>query len=136
MATALIFTDDFLRHDTGNHPERRERYLAALGGLMEDHELWERLVKLLPRPATDQEILRCHSEGALARVLETAGVDRSALDADTMVSSDSAAVARLAAGGACRAVDAVVNGEVTSAFVACRPPGHHATVGQDRKSVV
>jgi acetoin utilization deacetylase AcuC-like enzyme len=129
MATALIFTDEFLRHDTGNHPERRERYLAALGGLMEDPELWERLVKLAPRPATDREILKCHSEAALARVLETADFDRSALDPDTMVSRDSAAVARLAAGGACRAVDAVVNREVQSAFVACRPPGHHAMVG-------
>ena len=130
MSTALIFTDEFLRHDTGNHPERRERYLAALAGLMEDPELWERLVKLAPRPATDREILSCHSESALATVLETAGFDRCALDPDTMVSRDSAAVARLAAGGACRAVDAVMNGEVESAFVACRPPGHHATVSR------
>src|SRR5204863_6718953 len=32
-----------------------------------------------------------------------------------------------AAGGACAAVDAVMQGEVDNAFVAVRPPGHHAT---------
>jgi len=32
-----------------------------------------------------------------------------------------------AAGGACRAVDSVMQGEAKNAFVAVRPPGHHAT---------
>jgi acetoin utilization deacetylase AcuC-like enzyme len=31
------------------------------------------------------------------------------------------------AGGACRAVDAVMSGEAQNAFLASRPPGHHAT---------
>src|SRR3954463_9694230 len=31
------------------------------------------------------------------------------------------------AGGVCRAVDAVMRGEATNAFVPVRPPGHHAT---------
>jgi acetoin utilization deacetylase AcuC-like enzyme len=53
-----------------------------------------------------------------------------ALDADTVVSHYSEIAARLAAGGACRAVEAVVNGEAETAFVACRPPGHHATAGR------
>jgi acetoin utilization deacetylase AcuC-like enzyme len=52
------------------------------------------------------------------------------LDADTHVSPESERIARLAAGGACQAVDAVLTGEVENAFVACRPPGHHATVGR------
>ncbi|HYO91233.1 MAG TPA: histone deacetylase, partial [Pyrinomonadaceae bacterium] len=32
-----------------------------------------------------------------------------------------------AAGGACRAVDAVMKGEADNAFLPLRPPGHHAT---------
>ncbi len=130
MSTALIHSDDFLRHETGQHPERRERYLAALGGLVEDHDLWNNLVKLAPRAATDDEVLRCHSQSALERVDETGKYDRAALDQDTVTCRDSAQVARLAAGGACTAVDAVVRGEANSAFVACRPPGHHATAGE------
>ncbi|MBX3277097.1 MAG: histone deacetylase [Acidobacteria bacterium] len=127
---ALVYSDEYLRHETGNHPERPNRYLAVLGGLMQESGLWESLELLSPRPASDEEILRCHSPRALARVEETRDGRIGALDPDTAVCSNSAEIARLAAGGACRAVDAVVDGEAASAFVACRPPGHHATAGQ------
>ena len=114
MSTALIYSDDFLKHETGQHPERRERYLAALGGLLEDEDLWSGLVKLAPRMATDDEVLRCHSHPALDRIAETEKYDRAALDQDTVTCRDSAQVARLAAGGACRAIDAVVRGDLTN----------------------
>ena len=130
MTTALVYSDDYLRHDTGDHPERRERYAATLSGLGSDRDLWEDLVKLAPRVATDEELLRCHDQRAIARIAQVCQATRAALDADTIVSSESERVARLAAGGACRAVDAVVSGEAEAAFVACRPPGHHATVGR------
>lgn len=127
MSTAVIFSEDFLKHDTGHHPERRERYTAALNGLTSDVDLWQSLVKKSPRPAADAEILRCHSSEALARILLTATMGHSRLDEDTVACSHSAEVARLAAGGTCVAVDAVMSGETSAAFVACRPPGHHAT---------
>lgn len=134
MATAIIHSDEYLKHDTGDHPERRERYRAAMSGLMADGELWESLIKIAPVTATDEELLRCHTARAVSRVHQAceqaALFEHVALDADTMVSEQSDAVARLAAGGACRAVDAVARGEAENAFVACRPPGHHATVGQ------
>ncbi|HEY8459336.1 MAG TPA: histone deacetylase, partial [Blastocatellia bacterium] len=109
-------------------------YRATIDGLMADADLWNDLVKIAPRAATDEELLRCHTERAVKRVeqacLEAALYDHVALDADTVVSHYSEVVARLAAGGACRAVEAVVNGEAETAFVACRPPGHHATASR------
>ena len=130
MTTALIYSDDYLQHDTGDHhPESRERYAATLGGLQADRDFWESLAKLAPRPATDQELLRCHDERTIDHVARACERGRAALDQDTVVSRESERVARLAAGGACRAVDAVLSGEADRAFVACRPPGHHATVG-------
>jgi acetoin utilization deacetylase AcuC-like enzyme len=130
MATALIYTDDYLRHDTGDHPERQERYSAVLAGLQADLDLWSGLHKLAPREATLTELLRCHTEQTIARVGRACEFGYAALDADTQVSPESERIARLAAGGACRAVDAVLTGEAATAFVACRPPGHHATVGR------
>ena len=53
------------------------------------------------------------------------GQDR--LDADTVISMQSFDAALYAAGGAIAAVDAVMQGEAKNAFVAVRPPGHHAT---------
>jgi acetoin utilization deacetylase AcuC-like enzyme len=133
MSTAIVYSDEYLKHDTGNHPERRERYRATLEGLMADEDFWNDLVKIAPRAATDEELLRCHTERAVKRVeqacSQAALCDHVALDADTVVSHYSEVAARLAAGGACRAVEAVVNGEAETAFVACRPPGHHATPG-------
>lgn len=133
MNTALIYTEDFLRHNTGEHPERRERYDAVMNGLMEDRDLFGELAKLAPRPVTDEEILRCHQPNTLALVQQACAMSqgrRVRLDADTVVSQDSDKVARLAAGGACLAVDEVMTTERQHAFVACRPPGHHATPSQ------
>jgi acetoin utilization deacetylase AcuC-like enzyme len=130
MPTALVYTDDYLRHETGAHPERRERYSAALSGLTGDRDLWADLIKLAPREATDEELLRCHTPESIARVRQACEAAPAALDADTVVSHESGRVARLAAGGACAAVDAVMKEEADAAFVACRPPGHHATVGR------
>ncbi len=48
------------------------------------------------------------------------------LDSDTVMSAGSAEAAARAAGGAVKAVDAVMNGWARSAFAAVRPPGHHA----------
>jgi acetoin utilization deacetylase AcuC-like enzyme len=127
MSTAIVHTEDFLQHDTGEHPERRERYIAALGGLTSDRDFWQGLVKLAPREATDEELLRCHTPQSISRVNQACAVAPAALDADTVVSRESERVARLAAGGVCVGVDAVMRGEAEAAFVACRPPGHHAT---------
>jgi len=52
------------------------------------------------------------------------------LDPDTVMSAGSYQAALYAAGGLIRAVEAVMSGEVTSAFALVRPPGHHATSGQ------
>ena len=49
-----------------------------------------------------------------------------ALDPDTHISPDSYRAALLAVGGALLAVDHVMAGTAANAFVALRPPGHHA----------
>lgn len=134
MSTAIIYSDDYLKHDTGDHPECRERYRVVLNGLMTDEDRWQSFIKLEPRPATDEELERCHTARSIARIHQACQqatmFEQVNLDADTVVSEHSDVAARLAAGGACRAVDAVMSGEAKSAFVACRPPGHHATIGQ------
>ncbi len=130
MSTAIVFSDHYLQHETGRHPERRERYEVAISSLQNDADFWQELVKLSPRPVTDEELQRCHQPQMIEQLRRICEMAPAALDADTFVSRESEAVARLAAGGACLAVDAVMNGEADHAFVACRPPGHHATVAQ------
>jgi hypothetical protein len=45
---------------------------------------------------------------------------------DTSLSASSYRTAAMAAGAVCKAVDRVMRGECKNAFVAARPPGHHA----------
>ena len=48
------------------------------------------------------------------------------IDSDTFMSAGSLRAAHRSAGGVVKAVDMVLLNEVTNAFVAVRPPGHHA----------
>jgi acetoin utilization deacetylase AcuC-like enzyme len=48
------------------------------------------------------------------------------IDGDTFLSSGTMAACRHALGGVVRAVDAVFSGQAHNAFLAMRPPGHHA----------
>ena len=121
----LIFSHEAaLAHVTPpGHPERVARAEAVWAALRQIGGLDWREAPLADRT----EVLRCHPESYLERI-EAAIPDQSyvSLDADTHVSPGSLEAALRALGGCAAAVDAVVAGEVRNAFVAMRPPGHHA----------
>ena len=121
----LIFSHDAaLSHVTPpGHPERVARIEAVWTALRQLDGLDWREAPLGDRA----EVLRCHPESYLERI-EAAIPDQSyvSLDADTHVSPGSLEAALRALGGCTAAVDAVVSGEARNAFVAMRPPGHHA----------
>jgi acetoin utilization deacetylase AcuC-like enzyme len=69
----------------------------------------------------------CHSATYLDLVKREVAEHRDVLSTgDAEISPASLDVARWACGGGMAAVDAVMAGKVDNAFVACRPPGHHA----------
>jgi acetoin utilization deacetylase AcuC-like enzyme len=128
MKTALVHHPIFEKHKTGpGHPEMPERYTAVIDALKGDDGLWNSLIEITPEKASQGVVQAAHTkehfkrvEGAFAN-----GLDR--LDADTVISMQSFDVSLYGAGGAVTAVDAVMQGEADNAFVAVRPPGHHAT---------
>jgi acetoin utilization deacetylase AcuC-like enzyme len=128
MKTALIHHPIYQKHDTGfGHPETPRRYEAVMNALRSDNGFWESLLEITPEQATKGVIQAAHTpehfrrvEGAFANGLEM-------LDADTAISMKSFDAALYGAGGVCRAIEAVMTGEADNAFVAVRPPGHHAT---------
>jgi acetoin utilization deacetylase AcuC-like enzyme len=105
------------------HPERPERLEAVAAAL---DPLRDSLVRLPARAADDEEVLRVHDRGLLARVAEASAVAPTQLDADTFVCSRSDEIARLAAGAAIDLARAVARGEADTGLAAVRPPGHHA----------
>lgn len=123
--TLLLTHPDAARHrPPQGHPERPERLAAALAGLTD-------LAREEAREATDEELVTLHPQPYLD-ALRAAEPDHGevALDPDTWLSPGSLRAARLGAGAALRAVDAVMAGEHRTAFAAMRPPGHHALASQ------
>ena len=125
-ATGLVHHPDYLLHDAGPmHPERPER-LKALMAHLNKVGLLAQLTLVEARVVADHWITQVHSQGYLDELAKAARNAPTQLDPDTRVSSESLRVAKLTTGGVLAAVDAVMAGQVQNAFVAARPPGHHA----------
>jgi acetoin utilization deacetylase AcuC-like enzyme len=128
MAVHLLYDETFLRHDTGvGHFETSARLRCVIGAIDDDHNLKQRLHHVSSRPATMQDLQRCHSEEMIRDIRTFIDRGGTHLDTDTPVSQDSFDVACLAAGAAVTAVDTVMADAGGRAFVLSRPPGHHAT---------
>ena len=128
MKTALIHHPVYQKHNTGiGHPEMPLRYDVVMDALREDEAFWKSLTEISPEKASKGLIQAAHTSQHYKRVEGAIehGLDR--LDADTTISMQSFDAALYAAGGAVAGVDAVMRGDVKNAFVAVRPPGHHAT---------
>ena len=114
------------RHDVGpGHPERPARLPAALAGI-DDAGLRDAVRPLEPRRATEEELAVVHPTPYLEALHAFCDAGGGALDPDTVAGPGSWDTALLAAGAVLGAVDALDRGEGDVAFVAARPPGHHA----------
>ncbi|HEY7439825.1 MAG TPA: histone deacetylase [Acidimicrobiia bacterium] len=128
----LIVADDpiFLLHDTGRgHPERPQRLGAVHEGIVHSG-LLDALVHVDPRPATIDELAEVHPEGYIEGLESRIAQGPGFLDADTRVSAQSWDVARAAAGSGIDALELLAAGRGAAAFLAVRPPGHHARPSQ------
>ncbi|MDQ8731986.1 histone deacetylase family protein [Bradyrhizobium sp. LHD-71] len=130
MTTLLITHPACLDHATPpGHPERADR-LRAIDQVL-NGERFQFLQRDLAPEASFDTIALCHSEYEIGEIRHLAPKEGFAyIDADTAMSPGSLQAITRSAGGAVAAVDAVMSGSVDNAFVATRPPGHHAEVGR------
>jgi acetoin utilization deacetylase AcuC-like enzyme len=127
MTTAYINHAACAAHEVPpGHPERPGR-VAAIAQAIEADGFAARLQHHEASAATAEQIGRVHP----ARYVELLERNRPAsglvaLDPDTSLGPASLEAARRAAGAAVLATELVARGDVSNAFCAVRPPGHHA----------
>lgn len=106
--TGLVFFPAFDWAISPSHPEREERLLYTQDQVLEEGLLdVEGIVEYRVRPARFEDIQRVH----------VCVPDENAVTTESHL---------ISAGGCLVAADAVLRGQVESAFALVRPPGHHA----------
>lgn len=124
--TAFIYSDEFLKHDTGfGHVERPQRLSSVIAHLRRT-ELWDCLRHFTPASADMDVVSFVHPYPYITKIQKACKNGLHYLDSDTVVCEQSYRVALLAAGSTIEAAQVVVSGEADNAFCAVRPPGHHA----------
>lgn len=127
--TAVVYSSKYLLHRTEpRHPESPSRLKVIIremkrSGILEN----ERCLLIEPEIADLKDLHRIHDAKYISRIRQFCSCGAGLLDqGDTVISSDSYEVARLAVGGTMKAADLVMTGTYGNAFAFVRPPGHHA----------
>jgi acetoin utilization deacetylase AcuC-like enzyme len=95
--------------------------------LLEGCGLLGKLPRIETRAASAEELALVHDPRYVAAVRRAAEEGGGWADPDTLITPRSYDVAARVVGGTLNALDAVMRGDVASAYCLVRPPGHHAT---------
>lgn len=123
MVTALFTHPDCnLHREPHGHPEQVARGAAvtcALAGM--------ELLRLDAPLGSLTDVQRCHPAQYIDRIRAAVPAQGwGQVDGDTYLAPGSLVAALRGVGAGCAAVDLVLSGGASNAFIATRPPGHHA----------
>jgi acetoin utilization deacetylase AcuC-like enzyme len=140
MATGFVWHEQYAWHDTGTtagvlpaggfiqpfhhfeNPDTKRRFR----NLLEVSGLLDQLVEIKPRPATEAEIGRFHTQAYIERIKAMNAARGGDAGELTFFGPGSYEIALLSAGGCIVALEAILDGNVKNAYALVRPPGHHA----------
>lgn len=138
----LVFDDRYLTHNTGldssdgtwvypfadpvPHPSKPE-LVGRAKHIMDLYGISERMTRLTPVVASDEQLLAYHTSDYLDHVRAiSAKPEGGETGEGAPLGFGGEMVARVSAGGTIAAVDAVMTDQVDAAYALVRPPGHHA----------
>lgn len=106
-------------HAESAETKRRMKNLMDVSGLSDQLEL------LTAEMADEEDLQRIHPAHYLQRFKQLSDSGGGMLGEAAPLGPGSYEIAKLSAGLACRAVEAVLKGELDNAYALSRPPGHH-----------
>jgi acetoin utilization deacetylase AcuC-like enzyme len=127
MTVGVISHHHCLTHNMGeHHPEAPERMAAIQDQLIRSG--LDYVIRQFNAKPIDKELLYlAHDKNYIETIFANAPSEGTYnVDEDTIMTPDTLDAALLSAGAAKDAVDLVMSKEISSAFCATRPPGHHA----------
>lgn len=126
MTTLLSHHTDYVAHEMmPGHPERPDRIRMVEKVLSEDR--FNALVREAPELGSEDHVLLAHPEDYIRNIRDARPAEGLVhLDADTTMSPGSWNAALRGVGAIVSAIEKVVDRVHDNAFVASRPPGHHA----------
>ncbi len=141
-STGIVWSERFAWHDSGrassnpwaepypalDRPESKRR----IWSLLEASGLAEQLLRIAPRPATEEELLRFHTRAYLERLRALSDARGGEAGENAHLGPNGLEIASLAAGAAIEATDAVLSGKAKNAYALVRPCGHHAEPDRGR----
>ncbi|MCZ2097313.1 MAG: histone deacetylase [Anaerolineae bacterium] len=126
MTTVYTTHPRYADHDLPGHAEHAGR-IRAVWQRLDESGVLARMQTVEASDIDTDLILTVHTPEYLDVLQRVSVMGRTMLlDADTYAGPESLEIARLAAGGAVVAVDAVLAGRARNGLAAIRPPGHHA----------
>src|SRR5260370_42612655 len=130
MSTLVLTHPAYLDHLTPpGHPERPDRLRAIAQVLSEGR--FDPLARAEAPEGSLDSVTLCHNEhyvGELRHIAPSSGMVF--VDGDTSMSPGTWEAVMRGVGGAVAATDAVMSGTHHNAFLAVRPPGHHAEISK------
>lgn len=121
----LYSSDEFEKHDTGQHPECIAR-IHNVNQMLEDRG-WNASCRRPGWNAASVDTCQLnHTSEYIEQLRDWCSEDAGRIEADTVVSTGTWPAATMGVGAVCDAVERIARGDDKMAFCAIRPPGHHA----------